>query len=924
MGFARVCFSCSVAVLTIAMVVCFFYHDWSTALPLALVLSTILYCAVVLLAPRITTRLTRLLRFLSGIIVLVLGLMLAAAAIHVALTGLRKDAEPPGLFYSIYRAAQFFVLNVDPTSDRSPVSPYAAILASTLFLVIALQGISVLFHDSLARLRLWFCTKHIVICGVGRIGHQLVNDLVSQAGSQSECKGSDWTNIVVIERDPEHPDLPWLKEHGVLVVIGEAQRGETLARAKVERAGQVFVVTGSDEVNVESVIEIRDYLARSHSTSPSDRLECYVHLRDRDLAASMRARVTELERHSSDRAGRRIDIEVFNAGERSVRRLLEDLVHHREWLPMQEAEVAHFVILGFGNFGQSLALSLAELGHFPNIKRLRLTIADRGIEEVARTFLARYPRFTHLRRPGQPPMWTPGARSSPPFCASAPAEQDHWHHRSETSIDFVCNARFVELADVAEERWVVALDEDLMRERVKPIVFVCFDEDRVNFKLAERLRAVRDRLGDRYDDDANHTPTKTGIARWPIYVWIPAQRELSQVLAGASSPDPRPFGHCFGAVSYHELVHNWSDRLARFFKFGYTAAYRENVECRASWANLAHDVTGLPQTYPSMGLDCDWKTHEENAKKIWEAEEQEAYRASDRSAAIHAVVKMAALGLELPATRLEPATSAAVTGNGLSIALTRLVRSLIGTDKRGRCDNSASLRPRGHANAREWALQLLAHAKHPSGIPVTDDCCTLKPNNDAFLPAAAAMLGRLVQMEHYRWCSERLLTGWRYGNAVQDGPLQQDAKNDRKNRQLRHWDLVCFDKLGRSQVKDHFSVHVVLALAAADEDFPIGWLPPNAVFHYGTPEDAETLRNSLQHYSDIGMCRIHSGSTTHANAYQTEIEQALADGSRVLLVGRPGAIPNLPSPQIISVSEDSPDQQLSKILPLYRRSHGPL
>jgi len=492
-------------------------------------------------------------------------------------------------------------------------------------------------------------------------------------------------------------------------------------------------------------------------------------------------------------AAANLAIEVFNSGERTVRHLFEWMASRAsDQLPTKDDEVAHFVIVGFGEFGQSLAVSLAELGHFPNCKRLRMTIVDRDIESKKRVFLARYPRFTHPE--GVEP-------------------QDCWHHGTSGGIEYVCNATFESVDDVGDPEFVTRLDRRLGRKGVKPLVFVCFDNESINFKQAERLRRMRDRLGDRFDAAGREIGSpRVKQDRWRILVWIPAQRELSDLLEsstpqGAASqragcPDPVPFGHCFGAVSYHEVTNSWSDRLAMILKYGYEgcdgtrATPSTGAEPADGWPDLARLVSGLPcRSLPPEKSSLTWEDHVNRARAIWR-ESPEAYRASDRSAAIHAVVKMAALGFAIHGRHAAPNQDA--------------------------------------DRAKERVREIVNKVKIFKDIKIDWDR-GIKPSvSNQAAQQPVANLEKLPVMEHYRWCAERLLAGWSY--AAQ--PPTKEMERDVKNRQFKHWNLVTADALhtlpGNSGTDDattsdvvtldYAPVHILLALAADGRLFDIGWI----------------------------------------------------------------------------------------------------
>ena len=732
---------------------------------------------MIVFRPRLLTKIARWARQWLGLALLVVGGLLLPLALVVSL-GQKSDGPAAGvegaatnstdsIFSALYTTAQFFVLNASPSTyeRHSPtLSALVALLAAVLFVLVAIQGIALLFRDSLDILRLRMTWNHVVVCGVGRIGRQLVQDLVANP--------KEFRRVVVIDIDTEHPDLTWLRENGALVIHGPAQRGDVLDEARIATASEVFVVTGSDEINVECVVEIRHRLTkRSSKRSP---LRCHVHVRDRDLANGIRAR---LDREGGN-VQPRIDVEIFNSTERTVRRLFQDGIGP-ERLPSKQGEVAHVVIIGFGDFGQELAERLATLGHFANLARLRMTIIDHDLEKKAKAFLARYPRFTR-RDPFAPtgevvvPWWRLSDRAHDRRCLDA------WEYGSDPGISHVCNADFLELEDVEEDVLVRKLAERFKPAGVKPLVFVCFDAADMNFTYAERLCELRNRLDPKQFPPAPSIESgAAGGPLWPVFVWIPDQSELSGVL-GKNPSDPIPFGACFGTVSYEEVTASWADELARFLKFGYTARFPDEGlnkdDVRAQWRACAETVKGMPFSGLGTPGTCTWQDHVNAARHWWNQEKREAFRTSDRAAAIHAVVKLAFLGF-----RIDPATG------GGSDALREMVMA---------------------------AKDIIPVTYPPHDEQMRDDSEHAGDAADSVSQSDRERLQILPRMEHYRWSAERLMAGWRYAPLPAEGPQQSQEKASLK-RQFRHWDLVPFDVLPQNEkAKDNYSVQVLLALAA--------------------------------------------------------------------------------------------------------------
>ncbi|MFZ4732938.1 MAG: NAD-binding protein, partial [Pirellulales bacterium] len=809
----------------------------------------------------------RVFRFLhrnAGLALVVVGGLLFLLALWVEFApGPGKDGATRHWLEALHRATSYFSMRNDPARHATWPQWLAVLLSWLFFVIIAAKAVVFLFAESLTALRLRSTQGHIVICGAGRIGRQLVASLSDH----------DPSRVVVIERDQSHPDLGWLREQGVVILLRSAQRRDALREARAAWAREVFVCTGSDEVNLECVQALREEVAEVGQRPPP---VCRVHLRDGELASVIR--VANGESHHANV----LPVEVFNTTERSTQLLLQSLAA-KGHLPMADTEVGHVVIIGFGEFGQSLAVALAEVGHFPNVARLRMTIADFDIAPKAEAFLARYPRFA--RRdcvpvcPADAPLPAPLGR---PRSAA-----DEWSFESRPGIGHVCTAAFVNLTDVAEERWVGFLDKALRQKTVKPIVFVTFDRDGVNFTAAHRLAAMRDRVA---------PPAK----RWPIYYWVPLQTQFAGA-AGAAEPArsadaPIAFGNCLDAAGHEIIANHWTDRLAKTFKMVYTAVFPTVPADSASASVTEKARAGL-----TMLRDCCAEANASSAKsrcatfdeidkiadEVWKEEPLEARRAIDRSAAIHAVIKLAACGIGLDSC------GSAVAGCGQTACCTSWMRCRERNSPENR-RSSGGQRPwmdLGHGlvdgatpttaqqppesdpeavrvldRLRQAAMSVIGLTAIPdepdeSGFDAAD--FMQRPFGKAAfgwpaLPSDADghRLRQLVRMEHYRWCAERLLAGWSYAaKPPEDAPagcgqtacgtsgmrcrecnsrekrsfssgqrpwmdfghglLDRQAQRDTLRRQFRHGDLRVFEELeDREKAKNHLPVHLLLALAA--------------------------------------------------------------------------------------------------------------
>jgi len=92
---------------------------------------------------------------------------------------------------------------------------------------------------------------HIIVCGYGRMGRLIANDLKQRGRS-----------VVAIEQDPERTSQ--MEEQGLLYILGDATEEETLVQAGVMRARGLVAVLPHDADNVYVTLTARGLNAGLH------------------------------------------------------------------------------------------------------------------------------------------------------------------------------------------------------------------------------------------------------------------------------------------------------------------------------------------------------------------------------------------------------------------------------------------------------------------------------------------------------------------------------------------------------------------------------------------------------------------------------------------------------------------------------------
>ncbi|MDX1966647.1 MAG: NAD(P)-binding protein [Planctomycetaceae bacterium] len=527
----------------------------------------------------------------------------------------------------LYRTLQLFTLesgDVDSPHHDNLFLILARMSAGTFFVLTVWSAIERLLSDTLSSLRLRFAHGHDVVCGLGRVGDQITDDILKDLPPVTWWLPTTWQRprLVVIEQHPDERRFAELRKLGVIAIAGDATDEKLLERLNVTSARRLFVCSGSDDVNVEVVFDLlnllredrdperkawRRDLARRHPHGAC--LQCFVHVLDPglcDVLIQHAARAAQQEH---------VELRVFNVVRNSVREfLMTHLLRHR---PQEQHKTLLPVLIGFDPYVEELAKQIAELSHFANCRRVRLLIAAENPQQAAKRLLGKYGSLGPCNIADDPhdearfafhaddDLWSSRRQRPIPACRVEGdlAERD-------CAVEYVSNVIFTQLPDhIVDETFVRGLDRLFDDPLVEPVVVVCLPEDRRSFdaavRLSERLWRVHGK--------------RTSGKGVPVYVRLSSQPAFTEFLktvgsaTGDDAPPVRPFGSCTESAALKVLLDDRKELLAQRFHADYQRRYCDGSRdgACANWDSLAA-----------------------------------SYRSANLSAAAHALIKLELLGME--------------------------------------------------------------------------------------------------------------------------------------------------------------------------------------------------------------------------------------------------------------------------------------
>lgn len=556
--------------------------------------------------------------------------------------------------------------------------------------------------------------------------------------------------VVVLTGEKESPYRDSCLNRGIWLLTGNPVTKTALRKAYFDKAEAVYVMGNSDEEN-SRVVQEMDELSAS-VTSRRLAKPWFVHLRRYSQRVLLRQTA-------------RCSIESFSVVENTARRLLTRYPIDR-FSANHSSAVAQVIILGFGPLGQAIARACLRLGHYRPGQSVRVTVYYTPDEaDLYRRFERRYPVFF----PAQPSAF------------STPSESKQ--ARNYTFFSGIEPATAGTPASAAQARSPICFQElpQSMTELINPdfslyqlirsadpvSVYGCFESGLEGAALLSTLLPRLDYLKQRYTADVQtfcfyNFPDQDEEAY--------SERQINRI---APALPVIYFGNYLQECSDAAIRNRELDHLARQLAFWYYVLYDflqtnqrthpgvdQAIETHIDPAqsNYLNGLTLTELTTPNETDPLDWSNKQaarlQLAARLW-------YEAAIAGPGAPAVMSWAdACWLHLAEIDRESNRQAA---DHLWVKL------------------------------RQQGLTVRAGRQ--------------APDFDALWSFwSAADKDTLGELEHRRWCAEKLIDGWlTLPNA--DKALFKGEQKEQTKRQKLHLHLRPFENLPESeQDKDHTQI----------------------------------------------------------------------------------------------------------------------
>jgi hypothetical protein len=290
--------------------------------------------------------------------------------------GLIKQARYLGFDRSLLDAV-YMAFSLFKFSGGNDIAPgnweleIARWLAPGVALLAIIEFIRSLLEEEIRMFRLKFARWHVIVCGLGYLGPEIVTKFRERG-----------IPVVVIEKNPESPNVAACLKKGAIVLIGDATDHDILKRARLARAWYLFAVTGDDGQNSEIAVAARQ-LAEARGAGG---FTCFVHIVDGGLCTLLRDHQIMVDND-------RFTLELFNIYQMAGLAVLKD----HPAFPLQETPPdAHVLVIGAGKMGQDMIFHVARQWResYGDAKKIKITVVDCQAGERVESLKVRYPSIS--------------------------------------------------------------------------------------------------------------------------------------------------------------------------------------------------------------------------------------------------------------------------------------------------------------------------------------------------------------------------------------------------------------------------------------------------------------------------------------------------------------------------------------------------
>ena len=241
----------------------------------------------------------------------------------------------------------------------------------------------------------WFC-GHTILFGIGEKGFALAKELLKRGHT-----------VVAIDKDAANPYLNQIERAGGFALVGDATDINFLKTLGLCRATAFYVMTGDDTVNIKSAVRLKEYFQNQKTTFWNRLWKFLCGFKDAKLSARVQVHDPILRRLAWEEGGPFAHASIcestkiswvcypFSVYDQTAKMIVEEFSPDAAegGIAGGRTKKYHVVIVGFGWFGERIALQVMRMCQTPQSlgHALVINVIDCQADFIRERFYQRYP-----------------------------------------------------------------------------------------------------------------------------------------------------------------------------------------------------------------------------------------------------------------------------------------------------------------------------------------------------------------------------------------------------------------------------------------------------------------------------------------------------------------------------------------------------
>lgn len=238
----------------------------------------------------------------------------------------------------------------------------------------------------------WWFSDHVIVFGIGEKGFSLAKKLLE--------KGEH--TVVAIDKDAANPYLAQIGRGNGFTLVGDATDMNFLKTLGLHRAAAFYAMTGDDTVNIESAIRLKEYFQKYKISFWNRSWKSLCGNKNETFAARIQVHDAILRRLAWEAKGPFSHASInnhtetswecypFSVYDQAAKNIVEEFSPD---IAKGKTKKYHVVIVGFGWFGERVALQVIRMCQTPKSldEELVIHIIDTKADLNRERFYQRYP-----------------------------------------------------------------------------------------------------------------------------------------------------------------------------------------------------------------------------------------------------------------------------------------------------------------------------------------------------------------------------------------------------------------------------------------------------------------------------------------------------------------------------------------------------